>query len=234
MSLSDQRMTTLEIINEVRRKVKLNPVSTLDEDSASVAQLAYLNDVVSEVDDYGDWQETLAEVLVTVQSSVQTYEINVSAIPVIHNIHEVACTWQPAELRMVDLDTIRRMERVRSFGYPTMWSVKGVDTNGNPKFTISPIPTSVVATSGAAFNVLVYSKPPFITTAQATLVPPFPGKLLVQGLKCKWILDESDGEPTARYGAEKQVYDAMLDESFNRYNGDSGSTIFFRPARGRR
>lgn len=234
MSLSDQRMTTLQIINEVRRKVKLNPVATLDQDSASVSQLAYLNDVVSEVDDYGDWQETLTEISVTVQSSVQDYEINVSAVPVIHNIHEVAASFRTAELRMVDLDTIRRMVRVRTFGEPTMWAIKGVDSNGNPKFTVSPVPTSAYVSAASTFDLLVYSKPPFITTAQASLVPPFPGKLLVQGLKCKWILDESDGEPTARYQAEKGVYDLMLDESFNRYNGDSGSTVFFRPARGRR
>jgi hypothetical protein len=212
MSLSDQRMTAIDIINEVRRKSKINPVTTLDADKDALTKLAYLNDVVSEVSDYGNWQESLVSITVTAQSSVADYSINVSAYPVIQNIHEVVFDNQSGEMRMVTLDTIRRLQRSAQWG--------------------RPVPVS--AQDGLTFNVLAYSKPPFITTAQSSLVPPFPGKLLVQGLVVKTVLDESDGEPSARYQSVKQVYDDMLYESFNRYNGDSGSTVFFRPGRGRR
>lgn len=232
MSLSDQRMTAIDIINEVRRKVKINPVTSLDQDKDSLTKLAYLNDVISEVSDYGNWQEALVSVTVTAHSSVAEYSIDVSAYPVIQNIHEVVFDNRPGEMRMVTLDTIRRLQRSGQWGRPTQWAVKGVDANGNPYISVCPIPVS--AQEGLEFNVLVYSKPPFITTAQSTLVPPFPGKLLVQGLLTKTVLDESDGEPTARYQSVKKVYDDMLYESYNRYNGDSGSTVFFRPGRGRR
>lgn len=232
MSLSDQRMTALEIINEVRRKRKMNPVTSLDADSDALNNLAYLNDVVSELSDYDNWQELLRAVTVTAQSSVADYSIPVSAVTVVQNIHEVVFDDRPGEMRMVDIDTIRRLQRTRSFGIPTQWAVKGVDGNGNPYFSVSPIPVS--AQSGLTFDVLVYEKPVFITTAQTSAVPPFPGKLVVQGLLVKTVLDESDGEPTARYQSVKQVYDDMLYESYNRYNGDSGSTVFFRPGRGRR
>jgi hypothetical protein len=232
MSLSDQRMTALEIVNEVRRKVKLQPVTSFTEDTDALTKLAYLNDVISEVSDYDDWQEALVSVTVTAQSSVSDYSIPVSAVTVVQNIHEVVFDDRPGEMRMVTLDTIRRLQRTRSFGIPTQWAVKGVDENGNPYFSVSPIPVS--AQQGLTFDVLVYSKPPFITTAQTSIVPPFPGKLIVQGLLVKTVLDESDGEPTSRYQSVKKVYDDMLYESYNRYNGDSGSTVFFRPGRGRR
>lgn len=232
MSLSDQRMTALEIINEVRRKSKIPPVTTLDQDSDSLTKLAYLNDVISEISDYDNWQELLRSVTVTAQSSVADYSIPVSAVTVVQNIHEVVFDDRPGEMAMVTLDTIRRLQRTRSFGIPTQWAIKGVDSNGNPFFSVSPIPVS--AQAGLLFNVLVWEKPTFITTAQVTTVPPFPGKLVVQGLLVKTVLDESDGEPSSRYQSVKQVYDDMLYESYNRYNGDSGSTIFFRPARGRR
>lgn len=232
MSLSDQRMTALEIINEVRRKSKLNPVTTLDQDSDALTKLSYLNDVVSELSDYDNWQELLRELVVTAQSSVADYSIPVSVVTVVQNIHEVVFDNRPGEMSMVTLDTIRRLQRSGSWGEPTQWAVKGVDTNGNPYFSVSPIPTS--AQSGLLFNLLVYEKPIFITTAQTSAVPPFPGKLVVQGLLAKTVLDESDGEPTSRYQSVKKVYDDMLYESYNRYNGDSGSTIFFRPGRGRR
>lgn len=233
MALSDQRMTALEIINEVRRKCKINPVTTLDADSDSLTKLSYLNDVVSEVSDYGNWQETLREVTVTVQSSVADYSIVSSSAVVVQNIHEIVYSGRTAEMAMVTLDTIRRLGRTRTWGQPTQWAVVGTDANGNPNFRVTPIPTTAEA-SGYTFDVLVYEKPVFIVTAQTSAVPPFPGKLLVQGLLAKTILDESDGEPTARYQQVKQVYDDMLYESYNRYNGDSGSTVFFRPSRGKR
>lgn len=232
MALSDQRMTALEIINEVRRKSKMNTVTTFTQDSDALVKLTYLNDVISEISDYDNWQELLREVTVTAQSSVADYSIPVSAVTVVQNIHEVVWDDQPGEMHMVTLDQIRRLQRTRSFGQPTQWAVKGVDSNGNPYFSVSPTPVS--AQADLTFNVLVYEKPTFITTAQTSAVPPFPGKLVVQGLMAKIVLDESDGEPTARYQQVKQVYDDMLYESYNRYNGDSGSTVFFHPARGRR
>jgi hypothetical protein len=232
MAISDQRMTALEIINEVRRKSKLNPVTALDEDSFTLNALAYLNDVVSEISDFDNWQEQLRSVTVTAQSSVADYSIPVSAVTVVQNIHEVVWDDNPGEMEMVTLDTIRRLQRTGSYGEPTQWAVKGVDGNGNPYISVSPTPAS--AQAGTTFDMLVYEKPVFIVTAQTSAVPPFPGKLVVQGLLVKIVLDESDGEPTSRYQSVKQVYEDMLKESYNRYNGDSGSTVYFRPARGRR
>lgn len=231
MTALSQRMTALEIINEVRRKLKLNPVTSFTADSYVEVMLPYLNDVLAEVSDYGNWQETLREINVTAQSSVADYTVP-SSVNVVQNIHEVVFNSRPGEMRLVDLDTIRRLNRTRPFGIPYQWAVVGTDVDANPIFRVSPIPTS--AEHGLLFNLVVFEKPAFITTAETSIVPVFPGKLLTQGLFCKMILDESDGEPTSRYAQEKEKYDQMLDESYNRYNGDSGSTIYFRPARGRR
>lgn len=232
MAATDQRMTALEIVNEVRRKNKIAPATSFTSDSYAAVMLPYLNDVMSEVSDYGNWQETLAEINVTAQSSVSDYSIPVSAVSVVQNIHEVVFNNRPGEMRMVDLDTIRRLNRTRPYGIPQQWAIVGTDDNANPIFRVSPIP--VTAQEGQLFDLAVYQKPAFITTAQTSYVPPFPGKLLVQGLLCKMMLDEADGEQTARYQSEKQKFDDMLDESYNRYNGDTGSTVYFRPARGRR
>ena len=132
MALTDQRQTALQIINEVRRKSKLNPVSAFDQDSDALTKLVYLNDVIAEIADYGDWQEMLKEVTVTVQSSVQDYSIPASAVNVVHHIHEVVYSGRPAEMRMETLDTIRRLGRLDHYGAPTQWGVVGVDSNGNP------------------------------------------------------------------------------------------------------
>lgn len=232
MALTDIRATALEIINETRRKLKLQPVASFTADSYAAVMLPYLNDVISEVSDYGNWQESLVEFNVTAQSSVADYSVPTSAINLVQNIHEIVFNEQPGEMRKVDLDTIRRLNRTRSFGIPQQWAIVGTDSNANPVFRVSPIPTS--SQQGQLFNLLAYTKPAFIATAQTSAIPVFAADLLVQGLLCKMILDESDGEPTTRYQQEYQNYEDMLDQTYNRFNGDMGSTIYFRPARGRR
>lgn len=232
MSLSDQRMTALEIINEVRRKRKINPVTSLDADSDSLTCLAYLNDTISEINDFANWQEQLRQITVTAQSSVYSYSIPTGLVTVVQNIHEIVFNNQAGEMQMRDSDTMRRLVRTRSYGRPNQWGINGVDADGNPVFLVSPTPST--NEDGLLFSIAVYEKPTFIVTAQVSAVPPFPGKLVTQGLLAKMVLDESDGEPTNRYQQVKKVYDDMLEESYNRYNGDSGSTVYFVPARGRR
>lgn len=237
MAVTDQRMSVLEIINEVRIKSKLNKASSIETDSESVLSLAYLNDVVSEVSDYGNWQESLRQITVTAESSVSDYSISSAAftqlgIKVIQNIHEVVFQSYTAEMSKIELDQLRRLQRLPNYGNPTQWAVKGVDTDGNPIVSVAPIPAS--AQAGMLFTINLYAKPAFYTTADANTIVPFPGDLLVQGLLCKIILDESDGDPTPRYQMNQKIYEDNLDQSYNRYNGDTGSTIYFRPARGRR
>jgi len=237
MAVSDQRLTVLEIINEVRKRVKLNSVTTVDADKDSLLKLQYINDVVSEVSDFGDWQEALYQVTVTAQSSVADYSLSTQAetqvsVMAVQNIHEIVFSDNISPMQLVDLDDLRRMRRAGSEGEPRHWAVKGTDSSGNPKFSVNPMPVS--ADAGELFTIQVYSKPVFYVTADGAIRPPFPGKLLVQGLYAKTILDESDGEPTVRYANVKSIFDDMLYETYNRYNGDSGGDIYFRPSRGGR
>jgi len=237
MPVTDQRMSVLGIINEVRKKVKLNAVTTVDGDSDSVIKLGYLNDIVSMVSDYGNWQESLRTITVTAQSSVAAYSLSSAAftqlgITVIQNVHSVFYEGYTSEMRLIELDQMRRLQRLPNYGFPTQWCVNGVDDDGNPIISVAPIPVS--AQQGGIMTVNLYEKEPFYTTADGATVVPYPGKLIVQGLLTATILDESDGEPTQRYQMNQAIFDNMLNETYNRYNGDSGSTIFFRPARGRR
>ena len=237
MAVSDQRLTVLEVINEVRQRVKLNVVATVDADKDSLLKLKYLNDVVSEISDFGDWQEALNQITVTAQSSVADYSLSTQAetqvsVMAVQNIHEIVFDTDVSPMQLLDLDDLRRMRRAGSEGSPKHWAVKGTDSVGNPKFSVNPLPVS--AEAGKLFTIQIFAKPVFYVTADGAIRPPFPGKLLVQGLYAKTILDESDGEPTARYSNVKNVFDEMLYETYNRYNGDSGGDIWFRPSRGGR
>jgi hypothetical protein len=232
MAITDIRADAITIVNEVRRKLKLQPVASFTADSYAAVMLPYLNDVISEISDYGNWQETLVEVNVTAQSSVANYSVPLSSIDLVQNVHEIVFDNRIGEMRKVNLDTIRRLARIDSYGIPQQWGIVGTDANGNPNIRVYPTPSA--NEDGLLFNLLCYSKPPVLVTADTSTLVTFPADLVVQGLLCKMVLDESDGEPTQRYQAFKQQFDESLDETYNRFNGDTGSTVYFRPARGRR
>lgn len=219
------RVTVIGAINEVRKKSKLSTVSTLDQDSDSLVKLNYLNDVVSELSDYGNWQEQYREAIVSVQSSVRDYAVSGVSV---QNIEEVAYSERTAALRFIRLDQMRLLQRTNLTGSPNQWSLKGTNGEGNPVITIDRWPT---ANETGYFKIPYFIKPEVYTTADASAEIPFPGRVVVQGLLTQIILDESDGEPTNRYVTNLQKYEKMKDESYNRFNGDTGGTVFFRPGK---
>ena len=225
MAETDFKVTVIGAINEARRKSKLSTVATLDADSDSLVKLQYLNDVVSDLSDYANWQELYREAIVSVATSVRDYAV--SGV-VVQNIHEVALSTRSSPLTRRNIEDIRQLQRMDSTGSPNSWCVKGVTSEGNPKITVDRWPTS---NETGYFNIGYYLKPNVYTTADASATVPFPGRVVVQGLLTKTILDESDGEPTQRYQANLALYESMKDESYNRFNGDTGGTVHFRPGR---
>jgi hypothetical protein len=228
MALTDIRKTVLQIINEVRNKLGLQDAASLTADSQVKSALNYLNDVVDITSDYGDWQETLNTVLVTASSSVMQYVVS-AASAVIKNIHEVAFQGQIAPLRLKTIDELRRWQRTGGIGNPINWTIMGVDsTTGNPIISTYPIPGP--NENNKTFNILYYEKPRLYTTSDASVIPPFPSRLLVSGLLAMMLLDESRGTQNIDFMTEfMKVYEPMLEEAFNRYNGDSGSDILYKP-----
>lgn len=225
MAESDFKVTVLGAINEVRRKSKIPAAATIDNDSDSLLKLHLLNDVVSEISDYGNWQEMYREAIVSVATSVRDYAV--SGV-VVQNINEVAISTRTSPLTRIDIDDMRMLQRNNNTGSPNNWAIKGITSEGNPIITVDRWPTT---NETGYLNIGYYLKPNFYTTADASATIPFPGKVVIQGLLTKTILDESDGEPTSRYKANADIYDDILKETFNRFNGDTGGNTYFRPGR---
>jgi hypothetical protein len=222
------RITVLQAINEVRRKVKISTVSAIDDDKDALTKLQYLNDVIAEMSDYGNWRELYREVIVSIVANQTDY--GVSGVSV-QNINEVAISTRSSPLSFVSIDDIRRLQRTNSTGEPTQFSIKSVDSAGNPIITVHPQPNT--ADASKFFTIGYYLKPPVYATADAGTQIPFPARAVIQGLLTKTILDESDGEPTARYLTNLEAFQNMAQESYNRYNGDTGGNVYFRPGRRR-
>lgn len=227
MTLAYTRLTILQIVNEVRRKLGLSVATTLTQDSFAINSIDYLNDVLAEVNDYDDWQEMLVECTTTASTSVINYLVNTTAA--VENIHEIAFEGEVAPMRLRTLDDIRRLQRTDSSGIPTHFAIVGVDNSisGNPYFRVFPTPGA--QENNQTFNILFYKKPRIYTTDDAAVIPEFPSRLLVQGLLAKCLLDESRGTPGQDYTFAYNNFLEMLSDTYNRFNGDTGGDTLFRP-----
>lgn len=231
-SISETRKTYLQIFNETRRKIGVNEISTLDQDKLGQVMIDYMNDIISQISDYGDWQEMYKEESFACSASVSDYTFNTSAVT--KNIHEVQFGSQIAPMWYVDLDTIRRLNRVKAYGVPTQWGVVGVDNviTGNPVVRVFPTPVSAQISS--TFNIVYYKKPALITSADSSSIPQFPSRMVSQGLLAYTLRDEERGAESQQWEQEFALFQSMIQETFNRFNGDMGSDTYFIPPRGRR
>ena len=225
------RMTALDIVNEVRRRLGVNTVTLFDSDKHARVLLQLLNEVIAEVNDYGDWQELYQEVLVTASTSVPEYSVRASGGKEVHHILEVAFNDNAGELQNRSIEEIRRLRRAGGVGTPRQFTIKGTDASGNPVLAVHPQPGT--SQNNQTFNVALYTKEPLLvaTTAQTTTVPVFPGNLLVLGLYAKGMLEENGGEPTRQYQMAFAEYQKFLREAVNRFTTDTGSSIRIIPNR---
>ena len=227
MATSDVNRTVIQIVNEVERKLAVSPTTSVPQTTRLGTVLVdFLNDVVDEVADFGDWPHLRKEVIVTAISSVTAYEVNVSA-PV-KTIHEIHFSAETSPLKWVTPSEIRRLGRNRGLGRPRHYSV--VEVSGvNPIFRVAPIPGS--AQNGSPFEVSYFEKPILFaaTTAHASLRPIFPSRVLVQGTYAKALLDEAGGTETPTSRMAYGEYQKMLREAFNRFTSDFGDEVQFIP-----
>lgn len=234
-TLADTRKSYIQLFNEVRRKLGVNEITTLGQDTLGMAMIDYMNDIIAEISDFGDWQEMYREeafAFVTANSSTSDWVFNTSVAT--KNIHEIQFGTQIAPMWLVTLDDIRRLNRVKVYGVPTQYAFVGVDntTTGNPRVRVFPTPTT--AQASANFNLAYFKKPALITTADTSSIPEFPSRMIAQGLLSYTLRDEERGAQSQEWQDEYAIFKKMIGETFNRYNGDTGSDTYFIPPRGRR
>jgi hypothetical protein len=228
MGLGDIRYTVLQTVNEVFRKLGLSTVTSVSDTKLSIQMVDFINDVCNELSDFGNWQEMLVSSNVSCLSSVTDYTIATSGN--VKNIGDIYFSQRTGPMRHVTVADMRILTRTTAVGIPTQYSIFGVDAlTGNPIIRVRPKPVSAQATG--VFSVLWYQRPPLYTTSDDAVVIPFPARVVVLGVLAKAVLNESEGAITDRYTKTYQDYLLARKEALNRFNGDSGWSVSFRPAR---
>ena len=222
MASTDVRKTVIGIVNEIQRRLGLSATSALTSNHANML-LELLNDVLDELSDFAPWPQMFREVFVASEASVGTYEIVASAQ--IQNVAEINWTNDIAPLEVRTIEDMRRLQRLSSFGTPRQFAIVGVSAN-NPLFRVYPVPST---TKSSAFDVWYYKKPRLLTTADVSVIPAFPSKVLSQGLYAKAVLEEGGGTPTSEYQLAYAEYVRIRQEATNRFQADTGTDTYFTP-----
>lgn len=229
VDINANRVTVLQCINKVRKRLGYKEVTSLTADKLTETAVERLNDVIDITSDFGDWKEAAVTLTVTASNSVRAYTIETSSV--IKNIHEISFNDRPSPMRYRDTDDMLRWRRVGNSGVPNNWSILETEVSGNPIFEVYPVPGS--AQNNQTFSLYLYTKPAQYeaTASFAGVHIPYPSRLIVNGLEAFMRLDESGGSAQTDVQTQfKEIYEPMLEQAYNRYNGDSGSDSQFRPA----
>lgn len=224
MSINDIRYTVLQTVNEVQSKLGLDQTA-LTANKVSKELVSHINDVVSNLSDFGNWQECLATAQVTAVTSVRDYHVTTSAV--IKNIGDIYLSTRRGPLNSVDIDTMRIMTRTTALGQPSQFCVFGTDSNGNPNIRVRPTPDA--SQNGAMFSILFYTKPPMYTTSDSSVLIPFPARVVVLGTLAAYTLRESGGAQTDMFKTYNDQYTESRRTALNRFNGDTGWDVSFSP-----
>lgn len=224
MSIGDIRFTVLQTVNEVQRKLGLSETS-LNANKVSKELVDHINDVVDELSDFGNWMECLATAQVTALTSVRDYTIQTSAV--VKNIGDIYLSTRRGPLSSVDIQTMRILTRTTAYGQPSQFCIFGTDSNGNPVVRVRPTPDT--STNGSMFSILYYIKPPRYTTADSSVIIPYPARGVVLGTLAKFTLRESGGAPDDKYTMFFNQYKEWERQALNRFNSDTGWDVAFTP-----
>lgn len=226
MSINDIRYTVLQTVNEVQRKLGLNETA-LSNNKISKELVDHINDVVSDVSDFGNWMEDMVTSKVTAQMSVIDYSIPTSSV--VKNIGDIFISNQRGPLRSENVQTMRILQRSSSTGTPSQFCVFGTDSNGNPLIRVYPTPDQNAA--GNLFSILYYTKPPMYTVSDGSVLIPYPARVIVLGTLAAYTLRENGGAPNDQYTMYYNQFLAIRKESLNRFNSDTGWDISYTPGR---
>lgn len=232
MPIADLRLTILEIVNIVERKMGISSSASLNATAFTQTLLDLLNEVVADIAEDGERKELYFSTIVTAQSSVADYAVDPTG-GLVHHIYEVSQSARGvAPLTPVNLSEINLLNRTNSFGVSNQYHVVSANASGQPVARVFPTPGA--NENGDLFTFVGFLKPPLYTTSDGATVPVFPANVLWRGLHAYALLEENGGEPTREYQMALVMYEKAKQQDLNRFTADYGPTVQFMPDRRRR
>lgn len=189
-------VTYLEIVNKVMRRLRENDVTSVQDTPYSRMIGELVNVVKAEVEDSWNWSALRTTITANTQNGTYSYVLTDSGIRtrIIDVFDDTSntqleyqtTTWFNDQFLTADLQ----------YGAPAWWNLNGVDTNGDSKADLYPIPDSIYA---VRFNVV---KPQADLSLDTDIIQ-VPYQIIVEGTLARAISERgADGgyqEQEARY-----------------------------------
>lgn len=189
-------VTYLDIVNKVMRRLRENDVTSVQETPYSKMIGELVNVVKAEVEDTWNWSALRTTITANTQANIYSYVLTDSGvrtriIDVIDDTNNTrldyqTTTWFDEQFLTADLE----------YGAPSWWNLNGVDSNGDSKADLYPVPDGVYA---IRFNV-VKPQADLVLDSDEILVP---YQIVVEGALARAISERgADGgyqEQEARY-----------------------------------
>jgi len=234
----DPRMDMGEILNQVRTRIGLNEtIKTTAAASDKFGKLAQglLNEVLQEISNAGDWQETFTATRQPLVVSATNYGLSAlhsNPSRQCKNIYEIAISGTRQPLGYKKLSELMAYQRGGTCGEPRFWTVRGVDEQMNPRWEVWPTPATAEATK--EFIVSYFMRPPTYALTHlsgssvksrvvVSAAVPFDCQLVLNGLYSRCLEEEAGGGASRESTACYRTYVQQMQEELNRYNADSGN-----------
>jgi hypothetical protein len=228
------RLTVLEAINEVARRLNLRQLTATTGNSWAQTMIGHLNDVCSDLADFSTWEELMASATFTLVCGQATYQVsttasNSAAFQQILSIEEVHLSGRIPPLEPIsNRNEFRMLIRTNSIGTPSRFCPMDLDGEGNQKVGLFPRPGSTWAGSIAHVHYQVLP-PRYEAGTDDAVVVPFPGRVLVAGLVAAAILDEAGGTETQQWKAAHDRYMVARRAASGRRMAKTGDYTRFQP-----
>lgn len=227
MALSDTRRDALYVVNEVMELLGYSKVTRLDANRQSVVLLRLLNTVIENLA-YGDWQELYARTTVAAVSGQRDYGLGLTHA--VQRIYEISFEGIRRSLELRTLEEFNQLERnSQVIGIPRQFTIRGVDSKGNPKFSVHSKPGS--DEDGKNFTVDYYRKPKLLQANDADCVLDFPANVVIQGLYAEALIEQNGGMLTNEASYAYSKFEELAKQALNKFTGDTGVDTQFTPSR---
>tara|TARA_R110000765_G_C18884692_1_gene602440 strand:+ start:72 stop:716 length:645 start_codon:yes stop_codon:yes gene_type:complete len=189
-------MTYLQLVNQVLRKLREEPVTTVNENDYSTLIGIFINDSINAVEASWDWSSLRKTLDITTYSGQDTYPLINFGIR--GEVMYVYNTNNKNEIRQKTKAYIDdKRYKTDNLGMPYSWALKGTDTNNNTNIIFYPKPDKEYIVSVDC----VIRNESLVSDADATVLPVLP---IIQ-LAFAYALREK-GETGGQGAMEQNMY----------------------------
>jgi hypothetical protein len=216
------RYTVLEIINKVLTKLGVDTVTAVNDTKFSTVLVEYLNNVCEDLSNHGDWPVMRHEQTYSITSIKRDYEASLAA-GYFRNIKKVRVSGRQSYMRPEDPDVLNLRVVASSKGTPNTYTIISA-TVDNPVIRIEPMPDNndnMVVTGFKVYQDLDVSA----YTSIASLVPPWNGPLMVEGLHAKALWHEGGNTETPEFMIATKIYELSKSKEFARFTSMTDTVV---------